>query len=163
MNCVLTGLSLYSVVCTVVIVILGSLLAVVNTGEGNCRNLQVDGPVTEVTNKVIKFDILNQDNSGMTLGEEGECPPCTNWLTLLEILALVVLGFLSCVNLCRFGRYLKKLHEKRKLKTEEEKSKEKAKMRETLLKELDMEHRQPRSVGKSKDDEIPTWEQVTLA
>ena len=50
MNCVLTGLSLYSVVCTVVIVILGSLLAVDNNGEGNCRNMQVDGPVTEVTN-----------------------------------------------------------------------------------------------------------------
>ena len=58
---------------------------------------------------------------------------------------------------------LKKLHEKRKLKTEEEKSKEKAKLREALLKELEMEHRQPRSVGKDKDDEIPTWEQVTLA
>ena len=163
MNCVLIGLSLYSVVCTLVIVILGSLLAVDGNVEGNCRNLQVDGPVTEVTNKVIKFDILNQDNSGVNLGEDGKCPACTNWLTLLEILALVVLGFLSCVNLGRFGRYLKKLHEKRKLKTEEEKSKEKAKMRETLLKELDMEHRLPRSVGKDKDDKIPTWEQVTLA
>ena len=160
MNCVLIGLSLYSVVCTLVIVILGSLLAVDSNVEGNCRNLQVDGPVTEVTNKVIKFDILNQDNSGVNLGEEGKCPACTNWLTLLEILALVVLGFLSCVNLGRFGRYL---NEKRKLKTEEEKSKEKAKMRETLLKELDMEHRLPRSVGKDKDDKIPTWEQVTLA
>ena len=163
MNCVVIGLSLYSVICTLVIVILGSLLAVDSNVEGNCKNLQVDGPVTEVTNKVIKFDILNQDNSGVNLGEEGKCPACTNWLTLLEILALVVLGFLSCVNLGRFGRYLKKLHEKRKLKTEEEKSKEKAKMRETLLKELDMEHRLPRSVGKDKDDKIPTWEQVTLA
>ena len=163
MNCVLIGLSIYSVVCTLVVVILGSLLAVDGDVEENCRNLQVDGPVTEVTNKVIKFDILNQDNSGVNLGEEGECPACTGWLTLLEILALVVLGFLFCVNLGRFGRYLKKLHEKRKLKTEEEKSKEKAKMRQTVLAELDMEHRLPRNVGKDKDDKIPTWEEVTLA
>ena len=164
MNCVLTGLTIYSVVCTLVIIILGSLLFVDGDVEENCRNLQVDGPVTEVRNKIVKFDILNQDNSRVDLGEEGECPACaTGWLTLLEILALVVLGILSCINLGRFGRYLKKLHEKRKLKTEEEKSKEKAKMRETVLKELDMEHRLPRSVGKDKDDKIPTWEQVNLA
>ena len=83
MNCVLIGLSLYSVVCTLVIVILGSLLAVDSNVEGNCRNLQVDGPVTEVTNKVIKFDILNQDNSGVNLGEEGKCPACSGSATNL--------------------------------------------------------------------------------
>ena len=163
MNCVLIGLTIYSVVCTLVIVILGSLLAVDGDVEENCRNLQVDGPVTEVTNKVIKFDILNQDNSRVNLGEEGECPACTGWLTLLEILALVVLGILSCINLGRFGRYLKKLHEKRKLKKEGEKSKKKAEMRETVLAELSMEHRLPRNVGKGKDDKVPTWEEVTLA
>ena len=74
MNCVLIGLTIYSVVCTLVVVILGSLLAVDGDVEENCRNLQVDGPVTEVTNKVIKFDILNQDNSRVNLGEEGGCP-----------------------------------------------------------------------------------------
>ena len=163
MNCVLIGLTIYSVVCTLVIVILGSLLAVDGDVEGNCRDMQVDGPVTEVRNKIVKFDILNQDNSRVNLGEEGECPACTGWLTLLEILALVVLGILSCINLGRFGRYLKKLHEKRKLKKEGEKSKKKAEMRETVLAELSMEHRLPRNVGKDKDDKVPTWEEVTLA
>ena len=164
MNCVLTGLTIYSVVCTLVIIILGSLLFVDGDVEENCRNLQVDGPVTEVRNKIVKFDILNQDNSRVDLGEEGECPACaTGWLTLLEILALVVLGILSCINLGRFGRYLKKLHAKRVLKKEGEKSKKKAEMRETVLAELSMEHRVPRNVGKDKDDKVPTWEEVTLA
>ena len=168
MNCVLTILGVYSVVCTLGVIILGSLLFsggdVEEKSLMDCRDLQVDGPVTEVRNKIVKFDILNQDNGRIGLGENGECPACaTGWLTLLEILALVVLGILSCINLGRFGRYLKKLHEKRKLKKEGEKSKKKAEMRETVLAELSMEHRLPRNVGKDKDDKVPTWEEVTLA
>ena len=171
MNCVLTGLTIYSVVCTLVIIILGSLLFVDGDVEENCRNLQVDGPVTEVRNKIVKFDILNQDNSRVDLGEEGECPACaTGWLTLLEILALVILGILSCINLGRFGRYLKKLHAKRVLKKESEKLKKKAELRETVLAELSLEQRGsqrvPRNVGNDKDDmvsKVPTWEEVTLA
>ena len=167
MNCILTVLAVYSVVCTLGVIILGSMLFSAGDVEESlmdCRDLQVDGPVTEVRNKIVKFDILNQDNSRIGLGEEGECPACaTGWLTLLEILALVILGILSCINLGRFGRYLKKLHAKRVLKKEGEKIKKKAELRETVLAELSMEHRVPRNVGKDKDDKVPTWEEVTLA
>ena len=174
MNCVLTVLAVYSVVCTLGIIILGSLLfsgGDVEKSLMDCRDLQVDGPVTEVRNKIVKFDILNQDNSRIGLGEDGECPACaTGWLTLLEILALIILGVLSLINLGRFGRYLKKLHAKRVLKKESEKLKKKAELRETVLAELSLEQRGsqrvPRNVGNDKDDmvsKVPTWEEVTLA
>ena len=174
MNCVLTVLTVYSVVCTLGVIILGSLLfsgGDVEKSLMDCRDLQVDGPVTEVRNKIVKFDILNQDNSRIGLGENGECPACaTGWLTLLEILALIVLGVLTLINLGRFGRYLKKLHAKRVLKKEGEKLKKKAELRETVLAELSLEQRGsqrvPRNVGNDKDDmvsKVPTWEEVTLA
>ena len=173
MNCILTVLAVYSVVCTLGVIILGSMLFSAGDVEESlmdCRDLQVDGPVTEVRNKIVKFDILNQDNSRIGLGEEKECPVCaTGWLTLLEILALVILGILSCINLGRFGRYLKKLHAKRVLKKENEKIKKKAELRETVLAELSLERgsqRVPRNVGNDKDDmvsKVPTWEEVTLA
>ena len=174
MNCVLTVLAVYSVVCTLGVIILGSLLfsgGDVEESLMDCRDLQVDGPVTEVRNKIVKFDILNQDNSRIGLGEDGECPACaTGWLTLLEILALIILGVLSLVNLGRFGRYLKKLHAKRVLKKESEKLKKKAELRETVMAELSLEQRGiqrvPRNVGNGKDDlvsKVPTWEEVTLA
>ena len=174
MNCVLTVLAVYSVVCTLGMIILGSLLfsgGDVEESLMDCRDLQVDGPVTEVRNKIVKFDILNQDNSRIGLGEDGECPACaTGWLTLLEILALIILGVLSLVNLGRFGRYLKKLHAKRVLKKESEKLKKKAELRETVLAELSLEQRGsqrvPRNVGNDKDDmvsKVPTWEEATLA
>ena len=174
MNCVLTVLTVYSVVCTLGVIILGSLLfsgGDVEKSLMDCRDLQVDGPVTEVRNKIVKFDILNQDNSRIGLGEEGECPACaTGWLTLLEILALIILGILSLINLGRFGRYLKKLHAKRVLKKESEKLKKKAELRETVLAELSLEQRGsqrvPRNVGNDKDDmvsKVPTWEEATLA
>ena len=174
MNCVLTVLAVYSVVCTLGVIILGSLLfsgGDVEKSLMDCRDLQVDGPVTEVRNKIVKFDILNQDNSRIGLGEDGECPACaTGWLTLLEILALIILGVLSLINLGRFGRYLKKLHAKRVLKKEGEKLKKKAELRETVLAELSLEQRGsqrvPRNVGNDKDDmvsKVPTWEEATLA
>ena len=174
MNCILTVLAVYSVVCTLGVIILGSLLfsgGDVEESLMDCRDLQVDGPVTEVRNKIVKFDILNQDNSRIGLGEDGECPACaTGWLTLLEILALIILGVLSLINLGRFGRYLKKLHAKRVLKKESEKLKKKAELRETVLAELSLEQRGsqrvPRNVGNDKDDmvsKVPTWEEATLA
>ena len=171
MNCVLTVLTVYSVVCTLGVIILGSLLfsgGDVEKSLMDCRDLQVDGPVTEVRNKIVKFDILNQDNSRIGLGENGECPACaTGWLTLLEILALIVLGVLTLINLGRFGRYLKKLHAKRVLKKEGEKLKKKAELRETVLAELSLERRGsqrvPRNIGNDKDDKVPTWEEATLA
>ena len=130
----------------------------------------MDGPVTEVRNKIVKFDILNQDNGRIGLGENGECPTCaTGWLTLLEILALIVLGVLTLINLGRFSRYLKKLRAKRALKKEGEKLKKKAELRETVLAELSLERgsqRVPRAVGNDKDDmvpKVPTWEEATLA
>ena len=174
MNCVLTILGVYSVVCTLGVIILGSLLFsggdVEEKSLMDCRDLQVDGPVTEVRNKIVKFDILNQDNGRIGLGENGECPACaTGWLTLLEILALIVLGVLTLINLGRFSRYLKKLRAKRALKREGEKLKKKAELRETVLAELGLERgsqRVPRAVGNDKDDmvpKVPTWEEATLA
>ena len=73
MNCVLTILGVYAVVCTLTVIILGSLLFSGGDVEEksllDCRDLQVDGDVTEVRNKIVKFDILNQDNGRIGLGE----------------------------------------------------------------------------------------------
>ena len=176
MNCVLTILGVYAVVCTLTVIILGSLLFSGGDVEEksllDCRVLQVDGDVTEVRNKIVKFDILNQDNGRIGLGETGEkCPACaTGWLSMLEIMALTILGVLALINLGRFSRYLKKLRAKRALKKEGEKLKKKAELRETVLAELSLEQRGsqrvPRNVGNDKDDmvsKVPTWEEATLA
>ena len=135
---------------------------------GRCRG-EITVGVTEVRNKIVKFDILNQDNGRIGLGEAGEkCPACaTGWLSMLEIMALTILGVLALINLGRFSRYLKKLHAKRVLKKEGEKLKKKAELRETVLAELSLEQRGvPRAVGNGKDDmvpKVPTWEEATLS
>ena len=176
MNCVLIILSVYAVVCSLIIVILGSLLF---SGEDveekslmDCKDLQVDGDVTEVRNKIVKFDILNQDNGRIGLGETGEkCPVCTSgWLSRLEIVALTVLGVLALINLGRFSRYLKKLHAKRLLKKENKQQKQKAELRENILAELSVEQRGnemiPSAASNGKDDmvqQVPAWEDATLS
>ena len=104
MNCVLIILGVYAVVCTLTVIILGSLLFSGGDVEEksllDCKDLQVDGDVTEVRNKIVKFDILNQDNGRIGLGEAGEkCPACaTGWLSMLEIMALTILGVLTLIN-----------------------------------------------------------------
>ena len=178
MNCGLTILGVYAVVCSLTVIILGSLLLSGGDCEErslmeSCKDLQVAGGVTEVRNKIVKFDILNQDNGRIGLnGETGEtCPACVaGWLSTLEIIALTVLGVLALINLGRFSRYLKKLRAKRALKKEGEKLKKKAELRETVLAELSLEQRGsqrvPRAVGNDKDDmvsKVPTWEEATLA
>ena len=176
MNCVLTILGVYAVVCTLTVIILGSLLFSGGDVEEksllDCRDLQVDGGVTEVRNKIVKFDILNQDNGRIGLGETGEkCPVCaTGWLSRLEIIALTMLGVLALINLGRFSRYLKKLHAKRILKKENEKLKQKAELRENILAELSVEQRGnqmvPRAASTGKDDmvpQVPAWEDAILS
>ena len=175
MNCVLIILGVYAVVCSLTVIILGSLLFSGGDVEEksllDCKDLQVDGPVTEVRNKIVKFDILNQDNGRIGLGENGECTACaTGWLSLLEIMALIILGVLALINLGRFSRYLKKLCAKRALKKEGEKLKKKAELRETVLAELSLEQRGnqmvPRAASTGKDDmvpQVPAWEDATLS
>ena len=176
MNCGLTILGVYAVVCSLTVIILGSLLFSGGDGEErslmDCRDLQVAGGVTEVRNKIVKFDILNQDNGRIGLGETGEkCPACaTGWLSTLEIVALTVLGVLALINLGRFSRYLKKLRAKRNLKKENEKLKKKAELRENILAELSLEQRGnkmvPRAASASEDDmvpRVPAWEDATLS
>ena len=177
MNCVLTILGVYAVVCSLTVIILGSLLFSGGDGEErslmDCRDLQVAGGVTEVRNKIVKFDILNQDNGRIGLnGETGEaCPACAaGWLSTLEIIALTVLGVLALINLGRFSRYLKKLRAKRNLKKENEKLKKKAELRENILAELSLGQRGnkmvPRAASASEDDmvpRVPAWEDATLS
>ena len=175
MNCVLIILGVYAVVCSLTIVILGSLLFsggdVEEKSLMDCKDLQVDGDVTEVRNKIVKFDILNQDNGRVDLGETGEkCPVCSGWLSRLEIVALTVLGVLMLINLGRFSRYLRKLHTKRLLKKENKQQKQKAELRENILAELSMEQRGnemiPRAASNGKDDmvqQVPAWEDATLS
>ena len=146
MNCGLTILGVYAVVCTLTVIILGSLLFSGGDGEErslmDCRDLQVAGGVTEVRNKIVKFDILNQDNGRIGLnGETGEaCPACTvGWLSTLEIVALTLLGVLGLTNLGRCCRYLVKLRTKHNLKKETEKLQKKAELRKNILAELGME------------------------
>ena len=169
-------LSVYAVMCSLIIVILGSLLFSGGDVEEksllDCRDLQVDGDVTEVRNKIVKFDILNQDNGRIGLEETGEkCPVCaTGWLSRLEIIALTMLGVLALINLGCFSRYLKKLRAKRVLKKENEKLKKKAELRENILAELSLEQRGnqmvPRAASTGKDDmvpQVPAWEDATLS
>ena len=178
MNCGMTILGVYAGVCSLTIIILGSLLLSGGDCEErslmeSCKDLQVAGGVTEVRNKIVKFDILNQDNGRIGLnGETGEtCPACVaGWLSTLEIIALTVLGVLALINLGRCGRYLKKLRAKRNLKKENEKLKKKAELRENILAELSLEQRGnkmvPRAASASEDDmvpRVPAWEDATLS
>ena len=177
MNCGLTILGVYAGVCSLTIIILGSLLLSGGDCEEkslmeSCKELQVAGGVTEVRNKIVKFDILNQDNGRIGLnGETGEtCPACVaGWLSTLEIIALTVLGVLALINLGRCGRYLKKLRTKRNLKKENEKLKKKAELRENILAELSLERGNKmvsRAASASEDDRVPrvpAWEDATLS
>ena len=138
----------------------------------SCKDLQVAGGVTEVRNKIVKFDILNQDNGRIGLnGETGEaCPACAfGWLTTLEVIALTLLGVLGLTNLGRCCRYLVKLRTKHNLKKETEKLQKKAELRKNILAELGMERGNeivPRSARASEDagvPRVPKWEEAELS
>ena len=89
------------------IIILGTLLV---TGKAS-------GSLMEVHNKVLKFDLFNQDNgdTGRTAGVD--CPVCTvSVFTTLEIIGLTLLCVLLLSNFGRLIRYIVKLVGKHKLK-----------------------------------------------
>ena len=177
MNCGLTILGVYAGVCSLTIIILGSLLLSGGDCEEkslmeSCKELQVAGGVTEVRNKIVKFDILNQDNGRIGLnGETGEaCPACAfGWLTTLEVIALTLLGVLGLTNLGRCCRYLVKLRTKHNLKKETEKLQKKAELRKNILAELGMERGNeivPRADSASEDarvPRVPAWEEAELS
>ena len=177
MNCGLTILGVYAGVCSLTIIILGSLLLSGGDCEEkslmeSCKELQVAGGVTEVRNKIVKFDILNQDNGRMELnGETGEtCPACAfGWLTTLEVIVLTLLVVLGLANLGRCCRYLVKLRTKHNLKKETERLQKKAELRKNILAELGMGRGNEvvsMADGASKDDRVPrvpAWEEAELS
>ena len=168
MGCGVTVLAIYAFVASLVVLVLGSLLI---TMEGcdeeslveSCKDLKVDGGLTEVHNKILKLDILNQDNG--KVGITGEtCPVCSvSLFSTLEIVALTLLGVLGLANLGRFSRYIVKLMGKHKLKKENAKIQEKAETRRKIMAELDLE-RGKVSVRANKDDQgIPDWDEAVLS
>ena len=95
--------------------------------------------LTEVHNRILKLDILNQDN-----GETGctgvDCPICSvSLFTMLEIIAMTLLGALFLANLGRFVRYVIKLVGKRKLKKANAKLQQTAETRRQIRQELELE------------------------
>ena len=177
MNCGLTILGVYAGVCSLTIIVLGSLLLSGGDCEEkslmeSCKELQVAGGVTEVRNKIVKFDILNQDNGRIGLnGETGEtCPACAfGWLTTLEVIVLTLLVVLGLANLGRCCRYLVKLRTKHNLKKETERLQKKAELRKNILAELGMVRGNEvvsMADGASKDDRVPrvpAWEEAELS
>ena len=97
------------------IIILGTLLVTMDDCDENsltngCKDLKVEtgGSLTEVHNKIVKFDLFNQDNgeTGRTAGVD--CPICTvSVFTTLEIIALTLLVVLFVANFGRLIRYVK--------------------------------------------------------
>ena len=107
MGCGVTVLAIYAFVASLAVLVLGSLLISVEGCDEeslveSCKDLKVDGGLTEVHKKILKFDILNQDNG--KVGITGEtCPVCSvTWFLTLEIVALTLLGVLGLANLGRF-------------------------------------------------------------
>ena len=169
MGCGVTVLGVYAGIASLTILILGSLLISGNDCEEkslveSCKDLQVDGGLTEVHNKIVKFDILNQDNGRIGLtGETGEtCPVCTvGWFSTLEIVALTLLGVLGLTNVGRCCRYMVKLKNKHNLKRENAKLQKKAEIRKNILAELEM-GRGNESVRASIDDGVLEWDEAVL-
>ena len=166
MGCGVTVLAVYAGLASLTVLILGSLLISVKDCDEkslveSCKDLKVDGGLTEVHNKILKFDILSQDNG--KVGTTGEtCPVCSvTWFSTLEIVALTLLGVLGLANVGRCCRYMVKLKNKHNLKRENAKLRKKAETRWKILAELEME-RGNVSVRASKDDGVPDWDEAVL-
>ena len=173
MGCGVVVLAIYAFVASLVVLVLGSLLAVDGCDEDSlaksCKDLKVEtgGTLTEVHNRILQLDILNQDNG--KAGSTGvDCPVCSvSWFSTLEIVALTLLGALCLANLGRFTRYIVKLLGKHKLKKEKAKIQETAETRRKILEELELERGITSNVvsaQSNKDDqEIPGWEEAVLS
>ena len=134
-----------------------------------CKDLNVEtgGTLTEVHNRILKLDILNQDN-GMAGNTGVDCPVCSvSLFSTLEIVALTLLGVLGLANLGRLTRYIVKLCGNHKLKKENAKIQEAAETRRKIIEELELERRITSNVvfvKSNKDDQgNPNWDEAVLS
>ena len=174
MGCGVTVLAIYAFVASLVVLVLGSLLVTMDGCDEDslaksCKDLKVEtgGTLTEVHNRILQLDILNQDNG--KAGSTGvDCPVgSVSLFSTLEIVALTLLGALCLANLGRFTRYIVKLLGKHKLKKEKAKIQETAEARRKILEELELEHGITSNVVSAKsskdDQEIPGLEEAVLS
>ena len=98
MGCGVTVLAIYAFVASLVVLVLSSLLVTMDGCDEDslpksCKDLKVEtgGTLTEVHNRILKLDILNQDNG--KAGSTGvDCPVCSvSLFSTLEIVALTLL------------------------------------------------------------------------
>ena len=162
MGCGVTVLAIYAFVASLVVLVLSSLLVTMDGCDEDslaktCKDLNVEtgGTLTEVHNRILKLDILNQDNG--KAGSTGvDCPICSvSLFSTLEIVALTLLGVLGLANLGRFTRYIVKLMGKHKQKKENAKIQETAETRRKIIEELELERGTASkvvSVRANKDD-----------
>ena len=167
-------LTIYAFVASLVVLVLGSLLVTMDGCDEDslaksCKDLKVEtgGTLTEVHNRILQLDILNQDNG--KAGSTGvDCPVCSvSLFSTLEIVALTLLGALGLANLGRFTRYIVKLVGKHKQKKENAKIQETAETRRKIIEELELERGITSNVVSAKsnkdDQEIPGWEEAVLS
>ena len=182
MGCGVTVLGIYSLVASLVIIVMGALL--VNTDycdekseTDGCKDLTVEtgGSLTEVHNKIVKVDLFNADNgeTGRVTTAGSECPPCkVSVFTTLEIIALtlLVVGFVT--NFGRLIRYVIKVIKKHKLKTAEAKLRQMAETRKQIRQEIEMERGNSSTADLTKpneDDKVfktvrsPSWEEAVTS
>ena len=83
MGCGVTVLTIYALVASLVVLVLGTLLVTMDGCDEDslaksCQDLKVEsgGSLTEVHNRILKLDILNQDNGETGRTAVGDCPVC---------------------------------------------------------------------------------------
>ena len=174
----MTVLGIYGMVASLVIIILGMLLVTGDDCDENSltgsKDLKVEagGNLMEVHNKVLKFDLFNQDNgdTGRTAGVD--CPVCTvSIFTTFEIIGLTLLCVLLLSNFGRLIRYIVKLVGKHKLKKAAEKVRLAAETRKQIIQELEMErgiaNKTDFNMSNKDDQEIkvinPSWEDAVIS
>ena len=133
-----TVLSIYGIVTTITIIVLGVILKYDGElADEDCKDL------TEIHNKVIKVDFLNNDQAetGKIDSEGGlVCSPCSfSTFTALEIVAITLLVVGILANIGRLLRYVIKLMKKRQLKLTEARVKLDEQLRQELRREVEME------------------------
>ena len=153
---------------------LGSLLVTMDGCDEDslaksCKDLKVETgrTLTEVHNRILQLDILNQDN-GKAVSTGVDCPVCSvSLFSTLEIVALTLLGALFLANLGRFTRYMVKLVGKHRLRKENAKIQETAETRRKIIEELELERGITSNVVSAKsnkdEQEIPGWEEAVLS
>ena len=138
-----TVLSIYGIVTTITIIVLGVILKY--DGElvdEDCKEVHMGdgGDLTEIHNKVIKVDFLNNDQAETGRIDSLVCSPCSfSTFTALEIVAITLLVVGILANTGRLLRYVIKLMKKRSLKLAEAKVKRDAQLHQELRRVLEME------------------------